>query len=167
MLLPSLERSADGPAIDALLDHCFGPGHRAKTVYCLREDAAPVPGLCLTLRDRGDLVGSIRYWPILAGGAPGLLLGPVVVAPEHQGRGLGARLIRESLARATAGAHGFILLVGDALYYRRFGFEGVADRFQMPGPVDADRFLGLELMPGAMPAGGQVTTRRWHRSRAA
>ena len=104
MLLPSLERPFDGPAIDALLDHCFGPGRMAKTIYRLREDATPVTGLCLVLRDDGDLVASIRYWPILAGGAPGLLLGPVVVAPEYQGRGLGGRLILESLARATASA---------------------------------------------------------------
>ena len=95
MLLPSLERPFDGPAIDALLDHCFGPGRMAKTIYRLREDAAPVTGLCLVLRDDGDLVASIRYWPILAGGAPGLLLGPVVVAPEYQGRSLSGRLIHD------------------------------------------------------------------------
>ncbi len=106
MLLPSLEPPFDGSAIDALLDHCFGPGRMAKTIYRLREDAAPVTELCLVLRDDGDLVASIRYWPIRAGGAPGLLLGPVVVAPEYQGRGLGGRLIRESLARATVGACG-------------------------------------------------------------
>ena len=47
--------------------------------------------------------------------------------------------------------HDSILLVGDAPYYARFGFEVSHTRsLHLPGPVDRKRFLGLELTPGAL-----------------
>ena len=52
-----------------------------------------------------------------------------------------------------------MLLVGDAPYYGRFGFEQRFTRqLMMPGPVEAERFLGLELVPGSLAgASGLVT----------
>lgn len=41
-----------------------------------------------------------------------------------------------------------VLLVGDAPYYQRFGFEKLHD-VEMPPPTNPDRVLGLELVPGA------------------
>ena len=56
-----------------------------------------------------------------------------------------------AIARAKASGHGAILLVGDAPYYARFGFERqLTKNLQMPGPVELDRFLGLELRDGAL-----------------
>ena len=44
-----------------------------------------------------------------------------------------------------------ILLVGDAPYYARFGFAAsLTERLALPGPVNRARFLGLELVPGAL-----------------
>ena len=161
MITLAHERPQDGPAIDILLDRAFGPGRHAKTVHRLREAAAPIPELCLTSWRGPALLGSIRFWPILADGIEELLLGPLVVAPEARGQGLGARLVTRSLAAASDNGHGFVLLVGDPAYYRRFGFEaGIGRRFPLPGPVDPARFLALELIPGALPAGGAVTARR-------
>ena len=161
MIALAHERPHDGPAIDALLDQAFGPGRLAKTVHRLREAAPPVAELCLTLRRGAVLLASIRYWPIRVGAAEGLLLGPLVVAPELRGRGHGAALIARSLELARADGHGFVLLVGDPDYYRRFGFEGaMADRFRLPGSIEPRRLLALELIAGALPAGGAVTARR-------
>jgi predicted N-acetyltransferase YhbS len=44
-----------------------------------------------------------------------------------------------------------VLLVGDEPYYSRFGFNRnlVAD-LHLPGPVERNRFLGLELVSGAL-----------------
>ena len=44
-----------------------------------------------------------------------------------------------------------VLLVGDEPYYSRFGFTRnlVAD-LHLPGPVERNRFLGVELAPGAL-----------------
>ena len=100
------------------------------------------------------------HWPILAGGAQGLLLGPLAVVPAKRGRGHGGRLLRHALDVARDHGHGFVLLVGEAEYYRRFGFaDAMAARFQLPGPVERNRLLGLELRPGALPMDGPVTAR--------
>lgn len=143
------ETPADTPEVEALLDLCFAPGRTALSSYRLREGVAPVEGLCLVLRDgAGVVVGAIRYWPVLVGGRPTLLLGPVAVHPTGQGEGLGGLMMRESLARAAAMGWGRVMLVGDLPYYGRFGFrrlEGV----EMPPPTNPERVLGLELVPCA------------------
>ena len=44
-----------------------------------------------------------------------------------------------------------MLLVGDAAYYRRFGFAPeTTGSLWLPGPYERSRFLGLELRPGAL-----------------
>ena len=87
----------------------------------------------------------------IGGTTPALLLGPIAVAPHWQGGGLGSKLIRMSLNKAAAAGHRAVLLVGDAPYYNRFGFtRGLTLGMALPGPVDLDRFLGLEVVPGAL-----------------
>ncbi len=143
------EAAEDWWEVEALYDLCFAPGRTALSSYRLREDVATVAPLCLTLRDGdGTLAGAIRYWPVRVGGAPALLLGPVAVHPTRQGEGLGALLIRESLARARDLGWARVMLVGDAPYYGRFGFRKL-DQVEMPPPTNPDRVLGLELRPGA------------------
>ncbi len=150
------ERPADAGAIEALLDTAFGPKRHAKTVYKLRAGVDPVPDLCLVATDTDQfgaevLVGTIRYWPVRVGDTPALLLGPIAVAAEWRSRGLGADLIRHSLDRAAELGHRIVLLVGDAPYYGRFGFtRAKMAGLTLPGPVELDRFLGLELVPGAL-----------------
>jgi predicted N-acetyltransferase YhbS len=111
----------------------------------------------------GALIGTIRLWPIFAGqGRASLLLGPLAVCPNAKDGGVGRALMLQALARAKVQGHASILLVGDAAYYKRFGFEQrFTDRLLMPGPVDAKRFLGRELIPGALSgAAGAVTPAR-------
>lgn len=139
--------------IERLLDLAFGPQRTANTVYRLREGVAPVDELCLVALDAdGALHGTIRYWPVRLGGAvPSLLLGPIAVAPDRRNTGVGAALIRHSLNRAaTLGWHS-VILVGDAPYYGQFGFSRAHTLgLSLPGPVEPERFLGLELVPGAL-----------------
>lgn len=152
------ETADDFWEVEALYDLCFAPGREALSSYRLRDGVPKVAALCLTLRDEtGALAAVIRYWPVQIGGHPTLLLGPVAVHPTRQGEGLGALLIRESLAEARRLGWDRVLLVGDAPYYRRFGFEkrvGV----DMPPPTNPDRVLGLALRPGAWEGvAGKVT----------
>jgi predicted N-acetyltransferase YhbS len=59
--------------------------------------------------------------------------------------------MREALWRAAIGGHKAVLLVGDAAYYARFGFEAsFTTRLQLPGPVDRGRFLAFEIERGAL-----------------
>jgi predicted N-acetyltransferase YhbS len=144
-----VESAPDWWEVEGLYDLCFAPGRTALSSYRLRDGIDPVPGLCLTLRDDGGaVVGAIRYWPVLVGEREALLLGPVAVHPIRQGEGLAGILIRESLARAAAAGHGRVMLVGDAPYYRRFGFTKLPG-VVMPPPTNPERVLGLALRPGA------------------
>jgi predicted N-acetyltransferase YhbS len=146
------EIPSDVPAREALLDCCFGESRGAKTCERLREGRLPAAGLALTATREGALVGTIRLWDIAAGpGRAALLLGPVAVSPELQGAGLGADLVRVSLVEAVRLGHRAVILVGDEPYYRRFGFARTpVEGLWMPGPVEIERFLGLELVPGAL-----------------
>ncbi len=143
------ETPEDWHEVEALLDTCFAPGRTALSSYRLRDGVAPVAALCLVLRDQdGSVAAAIRYWPVRIGALPVLLLGPVAVHPTHQGEGLGGLLIHESLTQAVRDGWDRVMLVGDAPYYRRFGFEKL-ESVQMPPPTNPDRVLGLELTPGA------------------
>jgi predicted N-acetyltransferase YhbS len=144
----------DQPAIEHLLDLSFGSDRHAKTSYRLREGNAAVPGLSLVIRDPTvGISGTISFWPLEIGTArtPALLLGPLAVHPDRQKLGIGLKLMEEGLARARAAGHSLVLLVGDEPYYGKVGFK-ILPRGQitLPGPVNPDRFLYLELRPGAL-----------------
>ena len=147
------ETEADIMARERLLDRAFGKTRRRKTSERLREGRLPSEGLAFTAVDaKGRLIGTLRLWDVVAGSAgPALLLGPLAVDCRHQGRGIGAALMRHAIAEAKLLGHAAIILVGDAPYYARFGFTGglMAD-LHLPGPVDRTRFLGIELIPGAL-----------------
>jgi predicted N-acetyltransferase YhbS len=139
------ETAEDWWEVEALYDLCFAPGREALSSYRLRDGVAKVAELCLVARDEAGILGAaIRYWPVRVGGQPVLLLGPIAVHPTRQGEGLGALLMVESMAEAVRQGWRRVLLVGDAPYYRRFGFrklEGV----EMPPPTNPDRVLGRSL----------------------
>lgn len=143
------ETEEDWWEVEALLDLCFAPGREALSSYRLRDGIPPVPGLSAVARDEsGILAGAIRYWPVKVGGVSALLLGPIAVHPTHQGEGLGAYLMRSSLAEARLAGWERVMLVGDEPYYGRFGFHRL-DHVEMPAPTNPDRVLGLALTPDA------------------
>jgi len=147
------EGPQDTAAREALLDRAFGKFRRRKTAERLREGRRPAEGLSFTASDTaGHLIGTIRLWHVIAGSAgPALLLGPVAVNSALRSKGLGSALVRHALAEARKRGHRAVILVGDEPYYRRFGFSrrAVSD-LHLPGPVERERFLGLELVPGAL-----------------
>jgi len=149
MLRISQESPADTQEVEYLYDLAFVPGRQALSSYRLRDGVPPVAALCLIARGQeGALAGAIRYWPVRIGAAKALLLGPVAVHPTRQGEGVGGQLIEESLTLAKALGWQRVLLVGDAPYYLRFGFEKIAD-VQMPPPTNPERVLGRALVARA------------------
>lgn len=143
------ETEEDWWEVEALYDLCFAPGREALSSYRLRDGVPSVARLSLLARDdAGVLGGAIRYWPVMVGGHQALLLGPVAVHPTRQGEGLGGLLIRDSLERAQALGWRRVMLVGDAPYYARFGFDRL-EGVEMPPPTNPARVLGRALRPGA------------------
>ncbi|WP_224007948.1 N-acetyltransferase [Aureimonas sp. SA4125] len=148
------ETPDDAASREALLDRAMGPGRRRKASEAIRRGRLPADGLALVARsDDGVVVGSVRLWHVAAGdaGTPALLLGPLAVAPELSGCGIGSALMRRAVAEAHFRGHAAILLVGDPDYYARFGFTArPAADLAMPGPFERHRLLGLELAPRAL-----------------
>ena len=150
------EANCDVPAREALLDRAMGAGRRRKSSEKLRRGRLPSPGLAFVARNEaGQVVGSVRLWDVAAGGKSLLLLGPLAVEASSEGKGIGSALMRHAITRAKAQGHGAIILVGDAPYYQRFGFSaGKTGGLMMPGPVERDRLLGLELVEDYLETSG-------------
>jgi len=145
------ERASDIAAREALLDGAFGPNRQLRTCQRLREGRAPAEGLALSAVRHTRLVGTVRLWHVSAGGVPALLLGPLAVDPACRGFGLGAALMHQALALASARGHSAVILLGDASYYGRFGFSASKTaELSLPGPFERERLLGLELRQGAL-----------------
>lgn len=177
------EKPADAAARDALLDRAYGAARHIKPSQRLRKGRLPADGLSLVAIDRrsGEIVGTVRQWPVRAGSAgSALLLGPLAVDPASQGHGIGSALMRRALQLATRRGHAAVLLVGDASYYGRFGFSAAKTaRLGMLGQCEPARLLALELKAGTLdrahglivPAGAhepdksQVPARRRERAR--
>ncbi len=152
------ELPRDALARDALLDRSFGLERFAKTCERLREGRVPAEDLCFVATVGSTIVGTLRFWHVAAGGRAALLLGPLAVDASHRATGLGRALVEHGLARAGNLGHASVMLVGDAPYYGRFGFTRTPVKdLVLPGPMNLDRFLGIELVPGALQgAAGRV-----------
>lgn len=146
------QQSHHAAAIERLLDLTFGPDRHGKTVYRLREGVASAAGLSFIIENHDGLAATLRFWPVmLPDGQAALLLGPIAVRPDLAGKGYGKGLMRHGIERARAAGWPAILLVGDEPYYGPLGFSRTAARnLQLPGPVDTERVLAMELVPGAL-----------------
>jgi predicted N-acetyltransferase YhbS len=155
------EQTADIAAREALLDKAMGKiKRRRKTSERLRAGRLPADGLAFVATDGERVVGSVRLWNIaVESGHAALLLGPMAVASDCRNRGIGGDLVRHAVDAARSLGHHAIILVGDAPYYSRFGFAaGKTAAIQLPGPVERDRLLALELAPGALEGARGLTS---------
>src|SRR5712692_3094788 len=136
-------------------------------------NCAPAEGLALSVVREGRLVGTVRLWHVSAVGTRALVLGPLAVDPMCRKLGIGAALMDHALEAAKTRGHGAVVLLGDALYYARFGFSALkTGELSLPGPFERDRLLGLELREGALdgasgtivPAGASVSPTKARRA---
>jgi predicted N-acetyltransferase YhbS len=151
----TLEPATDDDAepIERLNERVFGPGRFARTAYRIRERTPADPGLSFVARVGTLLVGASTMTPVAIGGAPALLLGPLIVEPVFRSQGIGEALVMRSLDAAKAAGWKLVILVGDEPYYARMGFKRAPKgQISLPGPVDPDRLLYCELEPGALAA---------------
>ncbi|WP_150599194.1 GNAT family N-acetyltransferase [Pandoraea fibrosis] len=126
-LLIRNETPADIDAIEALTAAAFlNAPHTAHTeqfiVNALRR--AGQLTVSLVAEDECVVVGHVAISPVTIsdGSADWYGLGPISVAPDRQGEGIGSQLMRASLnALQCLGAAGCVVL-GEPAYYGRFGF---------------------------------------------
>lgn len=142
-------------AISELHARVFGPGRFARSAYRVREgqrDGDSVSAFCRVAIRGNRIIASVTFTEICVGGVPGaLLLGPLAVDLEFAGQGFGRQLVAEGLEAAKEAGRTLVLLVGDAPYYGRFGFQVVPPgQITLPGPVNPARLLAASLVDGAL-----------------
>ncbi len=143
------ERPDDGPLIEALIDRAFGPGRHAKAADRLREGNTLIADLSMTAWEGDRLAGSVRMWPVRIGGEPVVFLGPIAVEAELRKHRIGQTLVERACEASARAGWRAVLLVGDAPYFGRVGFEAAPARdVRMPGPVDQRRVLLKALVEG-------------------
>ncbi|WP_304108581.1 GNAT family N-acetyltransferase [Mycolicibacterium bacteremicum] len=108
----------------------------------LRADPGWIPELSLVgVDDDGNIIGHVVATRGDVDGAPALGLGPLSVAPQQQGSGVGAGLMHTVLGAADALGESLVCLLGEPGYYRRFGFVPAATTGVMaPDPLWGDYF---------------------------
>ena len=119
------EAPGDIIAIRDVNMRAFGQDQEGNIIDALRSNAASLLSLVATLK--GRVVGHIMYSPASVGEVAGAALGPMAVLPEHQHQGIGTRLVEEGNRRLKESGCPFIVVVGHADYYPRFGFRSARD----------------------------------------
>ena len=187
-LLVRPERPEDVEAIRdvnraAFLDHPFSRQTEHLIVDALR--CAGALRLSLVAVSDGRVVGHVAFSPARVGdSAEGwVLLGPIAVLPQLQRRGIGSALVTAGLKRLREAGSSGCVLVGDARFYSRFGFqplpglayEGVAAEHVLglafgdaepTGRIVAHEAFEVEPEADAKRAPGSALDERGHRRRA-
>jgi putative acetyltransferase len=147
------ERPEDAEAVHALLVAAFGREAEARLVERLRASGKIV--CALLAEEKGLALGHMVFSQIVVesgdGEIPVLALAPLAVVPAFQRLGVGSALVSAGLERCRMERHARVTVVGDPVYYGRFGFVP-ASRFGLkcPFPVPEEAFMAIELEPGAL-----------------
>jgi putative acetyltransferase len=135
------------------LNRCaFGQDRESNIVDALRTNEGVLLSLVATIDDR--VVGHIMYSPISVASVSGAALGPMAVLPEHQRQGIGSKLIEAGNRKIEDAGYPFIIVVGHAEYYPRFGFRpaseyGITCEWDVPDEVFMLLVLNEAKMRGA------------------
>lgn len=154
----------DSALIEQLLDRAFEPERHKRTAYKVREGTDWLPGLSFAALDENDLLaGTIQCWPVALTDPEGrrhplVMVGPVAVLPEHQGRGFGKALMVASLGALSPEAPLPQVMIGDPEYYGRFwGFTNEhTGGWDLPGPFEQRRLLVRCDNPAVLPKQGML-----------
>ena len=114
------ETAADIEPIHGVNRRAFAQDQEGNIVDALRSNGAAL--LSLVAIVDGELVGHIMYSPAVVDETTGAALGPMSVLPEFQRQGIGSRLVEAGNQRLKERGCPFIIVVGHAEYYPRFGF---------------------------------------------
>ena len=156
--------SVDPALVEALLDRAFEPERLQRTAYKVRGESGWLPALSFAMLDEDEmLAGTIQCWPVALTDPQGrahpmIMVGPVAVLPEHQGRGFGKALMAASLGSLDPRAALPLVMIGDPDYYGRFwGFSAEhTGGWSLPGPYDPARLLARCDNPAVLPREGML-----------
>ena len=126
MTVIRLEDPDDAAAVHQVNALAFGQPAEAILVDKLRDTCREALSL-VAVDDVGELVAHILFTPVVVESEGrrivGMGLAPMAVRPDCQREGIGSELVRRGLGILTERGCPFVVVVGHAQYYPRFGFE--------------------------------------------
>jgi putative acetyltransferase len=140
------ERAGDEAAIRQILDEAFAGPVEGELVERLRANGDLVLALVALQADK--IVGYVA-WPRLWIQTPrdeykAIALAPLAVTPSTQRSGVGLALVHEGLAQLRELGESIVFVLGDPVYYRRFGFSlEMAKAYE--SRYAGDHFMALKL----------------------
>lgn len=147
------EQPQDIPEIRQLHIRASGQEQEASIIDKLRKNCDSI--LSLVALSDGKVVGHILFSPAVIEGKHGRLVGtglaPLAVLPEYQRKGFGTQLIQTGISRMKKGGCPYIIVIGQAEYYARFGFERASrSGISIERDVTDEAFMILRLDKKAM-----------------
>jgi putative acetyltransferase len=134
----------------------FGHSKESNLVNGLLNDdsAKPLLSLLAIYDDKAD--GHILFTKVRITGnedeLSAMILAPLAILPDAQGKGVGGKLIKQGLAQLSESKVDLVFVLGHPGYYPRFGFKPAGARgFDAPYPIpakDASAWMVQELRPG-------------------
>ena len=149
------EEKGDADSIDAVTTAAFlnAPHTDHTEQYIVRElRNSNALAISLVAEDQGEIVGHVAISPVTIsdGSNEWFGLGPISVSPNIQRSGVGSKLMRSVLENLkSSGASGCVLL-GDPVYYSRFGFQPESS-LVLPD-VPPEYFQAIQFS-GSLPSG--------------
>jgi putative acetyltransferase len=119
------EMPNDIDAIRSLNELAFGQHEEADIVDFLRKKCDEM--LSFVAIDDDEIVGHICFSPAIVKGPEGIIKGmglaPMAVLPDRQRHGIGSATARYGLEFLKDAGCPFVIVLGHAKYYPRFGFK--------------------------------------------
>lgn len=143
------EAAADLSVIRSLTTAAFGSDDEADLVDALRTDPAWIDGLSVvSTSPEGQVVGHALMTRCHIDGVPALALAPCSVLPEFQRRGAGSAAIQAVLGAARDLGEAYVVVLGHAGYYPRFGFTRASPAgIRLTIDVPDEALMSLSLSP--------------------
>lgn len=149
------ENRSDTQAIHSVHVESFPTSAEGQLVDALR--AAGHLSISLVGVEENGVIGHVAFSPVtISRVVDGFGLAPVAVRPEFRRRGIAERLIRIGLTECKRMDRGFVVVLGDPKYYRRFGFSPAARWGLKDEYGGGEAFQAIELRAGSIPSGGGV-----------
>jgi putative acetyltransferase len=152
------EQPQDIKIIRDLNKRAFGQTQEADLVDKLRQNCDDLLSLVALMQNQ--VVGHILFTPVMVESedyiVKGMALAPMAVLPEYQRQGIGSELVRAGIERLKKRQCPFIIVLGHAEYYPRFGFEpasryGVRSEWEVPDEAFMILVIGEFEMQGGVP----------------
>ena len=151
------EQPQDIRIIRDLNKRAFGQTQEADLVDKLRQTCDDLLSLVALMQNQ--VVGHILFTPVIVEGVDsmlqGMALAPMAVLPEYQRQGIGSALVRTGIEKLKKRQCPFIIVLGHAEYYPRFGFEpasryGIRSEWEVPDDAFMILVIGEFGMRGGM-----------------